>query len=53
MALRNGNAVTNLMLQRDAAATKVSKPKRGQPGLLQLALHPVLRIRTVVLMYVW
>lgn len=52
MALRNGNTVTNLMLQRVAAA-KVSSPTRRQPGLLQLVLHPVLRIRTVVLMYVW
>lgn len=52
MALRNGNTVPNLMLQRVAAA-KVSSPTRRQPGLLQLVLHPVLRIRTVVLMYVW
>lgn len=52
MAQRNGNAAANLMLQRVAAA-KVSSPTRRRAGLLQLVLHPVLRIRTVVLMYVW
>uniref|UniRef100_H2U423 Solute carrier family 22 member 15 n=1 Tax=Takifugu rubripes TaxID=31033 RepID=H2U423_TAKRU len=52
MAMRNGNTVTNLMLQRVVAA-KVSSPTKRQTGLLQLVVHPVLRIRTVVLMYVW
>lgn len=52
MALRNGNAATGLVLQR-AAATRVSGPARSQAGLLQLALHPLLRLRTVLLMYVW
>lgn len=52
MAMRNGNTVTNLMLQRVVAA-KVSSPTKRKTGLLQLVVHPVLRIRTVVLMYVW
>lgn len=52
MALRNGNAANNLMLQR-VAASKVSSPEKKGAGLLQLVVHPVLRMRTVVLMYVW
>ncbi|XP_035519345.1 solute carrier family 22 member 15 [Morone saxatilis] len=51
MALRNGNAANNLMLQRVGAA----KPGNNNKGMsvLQLVIHPVLRLRTMVLMYVW
>lgn len=52
MALRNGNAAKNLMLRRVAAA-KASNPAEKGAGVLQLVLHPVLRLRTMVLMYVW
>ncbi|XP_028278782.1 solute carrier family 22 member 15-like [Parambassis ranga] len=52
MALRNGNTAYQLMLQR------VGLPKAGNrdnrdAGVLQLLIHPVLRQRTMVLMYVW
>lgn len=52
MALRNGNAANNLMLQRVGAAKAGNHGKRGG-GVLQLVIHPVLRLRTMVLMYVW
>lgn len=52
MALRNGNAANNLMLQRVGAAKASNAVKRGA-GVLQLVIHPVLRLRTMVLMYVW
>ncbi|CAN9499522.1 unnamed protein product [Ophioblennius macclurei] len=51
MALRNGNAAANVVLQ------SVKPANRGNgddgTGVLQLVLHPVLRLRTAVLMYVW
>ncbi|TMS04513.1 Solute carrier family 22 member 15-like [Larimichthys crocea] len=50
MALRNGNPANNLMLQRVGAA---KAGNRAGGGVLQLVVHPVLRMRTVVLMYVW
>nr|XP_046257812.1 solute carrier family 22 member 15 [Scatophagus argus] len=52
MALRNGKAANNLTLQRTAGA-KASKPEKRDAGVLQLVIHPVLRPRTVVLMYIW
>lgn len=52
MALRNGNAANNLMLQRVGAAKAGNHGKSGG-GVLQLVIHPVLRLRTMVLMYVW
>lgn len=52
MALRNGNAVGNLVLQRVGAAHLTGSTRR-RTGVLQLLAHPVLRVRTVVLMYVW
>lgn len=52
MALRNGNAANNLMLRRVGAA-KARNHGDGGTGVLQLVVHPVLRLRTVVLMYVW
>lgn len=58
MALGNGNgkAGSSLKLQRivvaNAAATPNSPARKGA-GLTQLVLHPVLRRRTMVLMYVW
>ncbi|KAM3862857.1 solute carrier family 22 member 15 [Diretmus argenteus] len=50
MALRNGKAATNLRLRRIANA---GNQDGGGTGLMQLVTHPVLRWRTVVLMYVW
>ncbi|XP_072246632.1 solute carrier family 22 member 15 isoform X2 [Leuresthes tenuis] len=50
MAARNGNAANSLMLRRVAAA---GQHHRRQTGVLQLVIHPVLRLRTMVLMYVW
>ncbi|XP_051274154.1 solute carrier family 22 member 15 isoform X2 [Dicentrarchus labrax] len=52
MALRNGNAANNLMLQRVGAAKPGNHVNKGA-GVLQLVIHPVLRLRTMVLMYVW
>ncbi len=52
MALRNGNAANNLMLRRVGAAKAGNYDNRGA-GVLQLVMHPVLRLRTMVLMYVW
>ncbi|PWA20131.1 hypothetical protein CCH79_00017709 [Gambusia affinis] len=50
MAVRNGSSASNLVLQRVGAAKPGSPVRRG--GVLQLAVHPVLRLRTMVLMYV-
>ncbi|XP_008401756.1 solute carrier family 22 member 15-like [Poecilia reticulata] len=52
MALRNGSNATSLVLQRVGAA-RPGGPVRRRGGVLQLAVHPVLRLRTMVLMYVW
>uniref|UniRef100_A0A8C3GA92 Solute carrier family 22 member 15 n=1 Tax=Cyclopterus lumpus TaxID=8103 RepID=A0A8C3GA92_CYCLU len=52
MALRNGKTVKNLTLKRIGAAKGRNRGNRGA-GVLQLVLHPVLRLRTMVLMYVW
>ncbi|XP_058508012.1 solute carrier family 22 member 15 isoform X2 [Solea solea] len=52
MALRNGNAADSLRLQPVQAA-KAGNHDNRRAGVLQLVLHPVLRLRTVVLMYVW
>lgn len=51
MAVRNGSPVKNLQLQRVGA--RAGPDSAGSVGLLQLLLHPVLRLRTLVLMYVW
>ncbi|KAK2824686.1 hypothetical protein Q5P01_021861 [Channa striata] len=52
MALRNGRAANNLMLQRAGDAKASNHDNRGA-GVQQLAIHPVLRLRTMVLMYIW
>lgn len=52
MASRNGNAVKHLMLQRIGVSKAGNHKSRGA-GVLQLIIHPVLRLRTMVLMYVW
>lgn len=52
MALRNGYNANNLILQR-VGATKPGSRSNRQTGVLQLAIHPVLRLRTMVLMYIW
>ncbi|XP_013878466.1 solute carrier family 22 member 15 isoform X1 [Austrofundulus limnaeus] len=52
VALRNGNNANNLILHR-VGATKPGNHSTRQTGVLQLAMHPVLRLRTMVLMYVW
>ncbi|KAK1905274.1 Solute carrier family 22 member 15-like, partial [Dissostichus eleginoides] len=49
IALRNGNPSKNLRLRR--AAKDGNHGNRGA-GVLQLWIHPVLRLRTMVLMYV-
>ncbi|XP_037637706.1 solute carrier family 22 member 15 [Sebastes umbrosus] len=49
MAVRNGNVANNLRLKRVRAA----KAGNRGAGVLQLVIHPVLRLRTMVLMYVW
>lgn len=51
MAMRNGNSASRLMLQRVGA--KPGPNGRRSEGVLALLLHPVLRLRTLVLMYVW
>lgn len=56
MAVGNGNAKAggSLRLQRVVTATAASlSPTRKGAGLTQLVVHPVLRQRTMVLMYVW
>ena len=40
------------MLRRAGAAKAGDRGNRGA-GVLQLVIHPVLRLRTMVLMYVW
>ncbi|XP_053731254.1 solute carrier family 22 member 15 isoform X2 [Synchiropus splendidus] len=45
----NGSSSKKLLLQ----AAKAGKPGGRKLGVLQLVMHPVLRLRTVVLMYVW
>uniref|UniRef100_A0A1A7YZU5 Solute carrier family 22, member 15 n=1 Tax=Iconisemion striatum TaxID=60296 RepID=A0A1A7YZU5_9TELE len=52
MALRNGNNAKKLILQRVGSAKPGNHDNR-RTGVLQLAIHPVLRLRTMVLMYVW
>uniref|UniRef100_A0A665VQQ0 Major facilitator superfamily (MFS) profile domain-containing protein n=2 Tax=Echeneis naucrates TaxID=173247 RepID=A0A665VQQ0_ECHNA len=52
VALRNGNTANNLMLQRVGVA-KGGNCDNRHTGILQLVIHPVLRLRTMVLMYVW
>ncbi|KAM9726848.1 LOW QUALITY PROTEIN: solute carrier family 22 member 15 [Menidia menidia] len=50
MARRNGRAAPGLVLQRVGGAKAGAG---GGGGVLQLALHPVLRMRTLLLMYIW
>ncbi|XP_030011254.1 solute carrier family 22 member 15 isoform X1 [Sphaeramia orbicularis] len=52
MALRNGNPTNNLVLQRVGSA-KAGNRGDSSASVLQLVIHPVLRLRTMVLMYVW
>ncbi|XP_070398742.1 solute carrier family 22 member 15 isoform X3 [Nothobranchius furzeri] len=52
MALRNGNNANKLILQRVGSAKPGNRGNR-RAGVLQLVVHPVLRLRTMVLMYVW
>ncbi|MGH0118600.1 UNVERIFIED_CONTAM: hypothetical protein FKN15_050109 [Acipenser sinensis] len=49
MAIRNGNRVT-IKLKMCAGTAKTGE---SSPGLLDLVKHPILRWRTVILMYVW
>ncbi|XP_053189349.1 solute carrier family 22 member 15 [Scomber japonicus] len=58
IAMRNGNAAKHLMLQRVASSAVAKAGNHGngssrRTGVLQLAIHPGLRLRTMVLMYVW
>ncbi|XP_023818925.1 solute carrier family 22 member 15 isoform X2 [Oryzias latipes] len=52
MAQKNSNKANNLVLQR-VSAGKAGYHDNRRSGVLQLIVHPVLRLRTVVLMYVW
>lgn len=52
MAVRNGNPANQLQLQRVVTA-KPGPDSSQSVGVLQLLLHPMLRLRTLVLMYVW
>ncbi|KAM8858410.1 solute carrier family 22 member 15 [Spinachia spinachia] len=52
IALRNGNAANNLRL-KGVGGAKAGNHGNGGAGVLQLVIHPVLRLRTMVLMYVW
>uniref|UniRef100_A0A667Y210 Solute carrier family 22 member 15 n=1 Tax=Myripristis murdjan TaxID=586833 RepID=A0A667Y210_9TELE len=49
MALRNGNSATKLTLRRVGTGNHDDR----DAGVLKLVTHPVLRLRTMVLMYVW
>ncbi|XP_041124978.1 solute carrier family 22 member 15 isoform X2 [Polyodon spathula] len=49
MAIRNGNRVT-IKLKMCAGTAKMGE---SSPSLLDLVKHPILRWRTVILMYVW
>lgn len=51
MAVRNGSPVKNLRLYRIGAKPGLDSGR--SVGLLHLLIHPVLRLRTLVLMYVW
>ncbi|KAM6956575.1 solute carrier family 22 member 15 [Aplochiton taeniatus] len=54
VALRNGNAAPTLLLHRASSSKAGSRGNDGgRPGVLHLVTHPVLRWRTVLLMYVW
>ncbi|XP_064172702.1 solute carrier family 22 member 15 [Anguilla rostrata] len=50
LAQQNGRDQTQLKLKRNSAS---SQNGSRRPGILNLITHPVLRWRTVVLMYVW
>lgn len=50
LAQQNGRDRTQLKLKRNSASTQNGSRR---PGILNLITHPVLRWRTVVLMYVW
>uniref|UniRef100_A0A8C7XWX7 Solute carrier family 22 member 15 n=1 Tax=Oryzias sinensis TaxID=183150 RepID=A0A8C7XWX7_9TELE len=52
IAQKNSNKANNLVLQR-VSAGKAGYHDNRRSGVLQLIVHPVLRLRTVVLMYVW
>uniref|UniRef100_A0A8C5HC31 Major facilitator superfamily (MFS) profile domain-containing protein n=1 Tax=Gouania willdenowi TaxID=441366 RepID=A0A8C5HC31_GOUWI len=52
MAQRNGSVVSNLRLHRVGVA-KAGNHSNQRAGILQLMVHPILRLRTIVLMYVW
>ncbi|XP_030642034.1 solute carrier family 22 member 15 [Chanos chanos] len=49
-AVWNGKDRVSVKLRRSPV---ISKPEGSSPGFLQLISHPVLRWRTMVLMYVW
>ncbi|CAL8258985.1 unnamed protein product [Lota lota] len=52
VAMRNGCPVTNLKLRRTDPALS-GRQGNGGGGLLRLVSHPVLRWRTMLLMYTW
>ncbi|KTF91261.1 hypothetical protein cypCar_00003496 [Cyprinus carpio] len=49
-AVRNGKGRIPVKLRRTVST---SAPDAASPGVFQLVTHPILRWRTVVLMYVW
>lgn len=50
IALGNGKERLNLKLKPSAGTLRKDEPP---PGILHLIKHPVLRWRTVILMYIW
>ncbi|KAI2654256.1 Solute carrier family 22 member 15-like [Labeo rohita] len=49
-AVRNGKGRISVKLRQTVSS---SAPDAASPGVFQLVTHPILRWRTVVLMYVW
>lgn len=50
IALGNGKERLNLKLKPSAG---ISRKDESPPGILNLVKHPVLRWRTIILMYIW
>lgn len=53
IALRNGNIAAKIHLRHCPGANQMDNNNNSGPSVFSLVTHPVLRLRTVVLMYVW